>query len=419
MAQRSIREYHAKRLLAQVIAGNHDTTKGVLVDENTNWKKLPTDHSWLSSTPLVVKPDQLIGKRGKHNLLLLNASLNDAEAFVQKHLGQTITVGSTTGALTHFLIEPFVPHEQGDEYYLSFRAEREHDVIAFSQEGGIEIEENWEKVQTYRVSLGSTPTATELEQHLLADAPAPVRTALAQGITAYYDAFVTLGCTFLEVNPLVVKDGELIPLDLKVRLDDTAAFEKTDIWGDLPFPAPFGQHLSPEEEYIKQLDGKSGSSLKLTVLNPAGRIWSLVAGGGASVVYADTIADLGAATDLANYGEYSGNPTTDETYAYTTTVLDLMTRKPDDQGRGKVLLIGGGIANFTDVAKTFTGIIKAIRDYQQKLHDCNVTIYVRRGGPNYREGLDKMRRLGEELSLPISVYGPETHMTKIVSMALE
>ena len=40
---------------------------------------------------------------------------------------------------------------------------------------------------------------------------------------------------------------------------------------------------------------------------------------------------------------------------YTETLLDLMTRAPDPQGRGKLLIIGGAIANFTDVAKTFTG----------------------------------------------------------------
>jgi len=85
-------------------------------------------------------------------------------------------------------------------------------------------------------------------------------------------------------------------------------------------------------------------------------------------------------TTEANYGEYSGNPTTDETYEYAKTVLDLMTRETDP--RGKVLIIGGGIANFTDVAKTFHGIIKALKDYKQKLQENNVKIYVRRGGPN-------------------------------------
>jgi ATP citrate (pro-S)-lyase len=61
-----------------------------------------------------------------------------------------------------------------------------------------------------------------------------------------------------------------------------------------------------EEAYIGELDGKTGASLKLTILNAEGRVWTMVAGGGASVIYADTLADLGAGKELANYGEYSG-----------------------------------------------------------------------------------------------------------------
>jgi len=174
-----------------------------------------------------------------------------------------------------------------------------------------------------------------------------------------------------------------------------------------------------EEAYIASLDEKTGASLKLTLLNPKGRVWTLVAGGGASVIYADTVVDLGYGNELANYGEYSGNPTTELTYEYTKTILDLMTRKPDPQARPKYLLIGGGIANFTDVAKTFTGIIKALEEYKDKLRENHVKIYVRRGGPNYKEGLENMRQLGERIGVPLEVYGPETHMTRIVSLALE
>ena len=56
---------------------------------------------------------------------------------------------------------------------------------------------------------------------------------------------------------------------------------------------------------------------------------------------------------------------------------------------------------------------------REKLIENKVRIFVRRGGPNYKEGLAKMRALGESLGVPIEVFGPETHMTKIVSMALK
>jgi succinyl-CoA synthetase beta subunit len=142
----------------------------------------------------------------------------------------------------------------------------------------------------------------------------------------------------------------------------------------------------------------------------------MIAGGGASVIYADTIVDLGLGAELANYGEYSGNPSTDETYEYAKTALDMMCRKKDP--RGKTLIIGGGIANFTDVAKAFMGIIKAIKEFAPKLIDYKVSVYVRRGGPNYQTGLNDMKTLGESVGVPIHVYGPELHMTRIVKLAL-
>ncbi|XP_061872466.1 2',3'-cyclic-nucleotide 3'-phosphodiesterase isoform X4 [Colius striatus] len=84
-----------------------------------------------------------------------------------------------------------------------------------------------------------------------------------------------------------------------------------------PAPLPVAQ----SEAYIADLDAKSGASLKLTILNPKG----MVADGGASVVYSDTICDLGGVNELANYGEYSGVPSEQQTYDYAKTILSLMT----------------------------------------------------------------------------------------------
>ena len=45
-----------------------------------------------------------------------------------------------------------------------------------------------------------------------------------------------------------------------------------------------------------------------------------------------------------------------ETYLYARTLLDCATANAD--GRARALVVGGGIANFTDVAATFKGIIQ-------------------------------------------------------------
>lgn len=120
----------------------------------------------------------------------------------------------------------------------------------------------------------------------------------------------------------------------------------------------------------------------------------------------------------SNYGEYSGAPNTAETYAYAKTVLDCATAHAGD-GRPRALLIGGGIANFTDVAATFTGIIAALKEKAAALQAAKVRIFVRRGGPNYQKGLELMRALGPQLGVPVSVYGPESSMTGICAEACQ
>jgi len=165
------------------------------------------------------------------------------------------------------------------------------------------------------------------------------------------------------------------------------------------------------------MDEKTSASLKLTILNPKGRIWTMVAGGGASVIYADTVGDLGYTSELGNYAEYSGAPNEEEVLYYARVLIDCATANPD--GRKRALLIGGGIANFTDVAATFNGIIRALREKESKLKAARVNIYVRRGGPNYQIGLAKMHALSEEIGVPIEVHGPEDSMTGICKNAID
>ncbi len=401
MAQRSIREYDGKKILAQALG-----TKlvGALVSAETDWAALQKENPWLKTEKLVAKPDMCFGKRGKNNLLLLDADLEKVKAFCKEKIGKSATVGKVSGTLTHVLIEPFVPHKT--EYYVAFQTENEKDVILFSPEGGIDIEENWEKVRRIEVPvLEKTPDIALAEIKDKTE-----RKTVEEFVVRVFDAFKQNDFTFLELNPFTIVNGEAVILGSVARLDDTAAFKGQ--W-DVDFPAPFGRDLSKEEQYIKSLDEKTGASLKLTILNPKGKVWTLVAGGGASVIYADTLVDLGYGKEMANYGEYSGNPNDEETYLYAKTVLDLMVK-----GGGKVLLVGGGIANFTDVAKTFKGIIQALEEQAPALKKAGVKIFVRRGGPNYEKGLDLMRQLGQKTGIPIQVYGPETHMTKIVPMAL-
>ena len=435
MAQKAIREYDGKAIFArhwnEYFDGFHYGFKSVLVTSGDELREKAKEHGfeWLNQENLVAKPDMLFGKRGKNGLVLFkinkpgDVKLEDAARWIDEKQSHEVTLLSgQTGHLTHFIVEPFTPHTQEQEYYISATTVGEDDVLYMSAEGGMEVEEGWdEKVNEVHIPINMVDANIKkaIKANIPQDIPAKNRDAFASFAMQFFKFYRDMNFAYLEINPIVMlDDGEMAILDLVARLDDTAGFLMRDAWGDIEFPTPFGmEDQSPAEKAISEADSKSGASLKLTVLNPQGRIWTMVAGGGASVVYADTIADFAGVKDLANYGEYSGGPTTGETKFYAETIFDLMTRYDDP--RGKVLIIGGAIANFTDVAKTFTGIIQAFEKYADKLKAHNTVIYVRRGGPNYEKGLRDIKEAGDRLGLDIHVYGPETHVTDIVRMALE
>jgi succinyl-CoA synthetase beta subunit len=413
MARRKVREHDGKILLAKQMGLNPQCCQAA---PETDFRKLAEENPWLLEKKLVVKPDMLFGKRGKSNLVLLDADYEKAKEFIGKHMNKEAEISGIRGTLTHFIIEPFVPHKE--EYYFSISTERDADVILFSSAGGMDVEANWDSVVRMEVPVGQAADAKALEKALDGRIPADRKAKAAEFFAKAHSAFVSLDMSLLEMNPFTFDpQGEPVPLDLRMEIDDCAEFKDKAKWGGLEFPEPFGREPYPEEKFVMDLDSQTGASLKLTILNPEGRIWTMVAGGGASVIFADTVVDLGYMRELANYGEYSGDPNEEETYQYAKTVLDLATRHNSPEG--KVLIIGGGIANFTDVANTFKGIVRALRENKDRLKKAKVSIFVRRGGPNYRVGLKLMSELGDELGVPIEVYGPETSMTYVVPLAIK
>ena len=431
MARKKIREYDAKRLLC------HHLKRHLMAMQATSSTRLADaarEHDWLTRCRLVVKPDMLFGKRGKHNLVALNVDVDGAQRFLTQLLHERgeVEVGGVRGTVTTCLVEPFIPHQV--EYYFSIRSVREGNEVRFSCHGGMDVEERWEDGRRQLVRPGERYTAAEALALVRDERDAGRREKLASFVAECFAVYDDLDFTLMEMNPLTVAvppmslamegaataDGlaeTVLPLDMRGELDSYAAFQNARKWLHVEFPEAWGRQKWPQERAVAELDEKSSASLKLTILNPRGRIWTMVAGGGASVIYSDTVVDLGYGDELGNYAEYSGNPKPEETYLFARALLELVTHEPD--GRPRCLLVGGGIANFTDVAATFSGILQAMKDFAGKLQMAKVKVFVRRGGPNYKTGLRLMEELGAELGIPMEVYGPQVNMTAIVTMGIE
>lgn len=376
MSRVKISEYRAKK----VILG--DTYRGVHAD-SAHELSIPEKGHY------VVKVDQGIKKRFKKGLVGVNCT--------KKEVLARITEWKKKG-YTDFLVEPFVPHEANEERYISLERVREGVRVLYSAHGGIDIEENNE-------ALVSSTLCTS------ADA---VRFSQENGIpesfmVTLFSVFDTAYFAFLEINPFIIQKETVHVLDAAVLVDSAAAYFVAGVWSEADFTEARPRHEA--EEAVLTLSKTTPASLKLTVLQPDGALFLLLSGGGGSIVIGDAAALKGAGGDIANYGEYSGGPTRQETHLYSREIVRLLLAS---RAKKRALVIAGGVANFTDVLSTFDGIIDALSERASELQRAGVRVFIRRGGPNEAEGLSKIRSFLSAEGLLGSVHGSESEITRAV-----
>ena len=228
-----------------------------------------------------------------------------------------------------------------------------------------------------------------------------------------FDAFDKYYFAFIEINPLIVRGEDVHLLDAALLVDDAGEFFVRGAWTGDDVVKAKAKHEA--ETRVEELAATTPASLKLSVINPNGAIFFLLSGGGGSIVIADGAQLEGAGNLLGNYGEYSGGPTREETYLYAKEIIALMLAS---KAKKKALVIAGGVANFTDVKKTFAGIIDALSEEASALRKAKIKVFVRRGGPNEAAGLSLMREFLEKESLLGSIHGSDTIITKAVSEAI-
>ncbi|MCP9454985.1 MAG: ATP citrate lyase [Nitrospira sp.] len=373
----------------------------VVVTSAEELDKLGQANDWLKQGKLVAKAHEALGSRFKLGLVKVGLSLKEAIAAVNEMIGRQ--VGSIT--VSQVIISEMVPHTE--EYYCAVKSVREGSEILVANCGGIEVESNWDRVKRLFVEIGQQPVHEDCER-VVTDAgfTGPLVKKMADFATKLFTCFDNEDAQYLEVNPVVMResDGELVALDAVTLLDADAKFRHPD-W-NFQFAAEFGRAYTKNELEIMAIDSKIKGSVKFIEI-PGGDTAMLPAGGGASVYYSDAVVALGG--KLANYAEYSGDP--------PDWAVEALTEKVCSLPGIKNIIVGGAIANFTDVKKTFGGIINGFRKAKADGKLKGVKIWVRRGGPREKEGLEAMRALKDE-GFDIEVFDRYTPLTDIVDKAL-
>ncbi len=378
MARVKISEYKAKRILFG------DSYQGVQVRSGDS---VP-EGNW------VAKVDQGIKKRFKQGLVAVNKPASD--------IVQSITEWEGRG-FSQFILEPFFEHESTEEQYLSLERVREGIRVLHAADGGVNIEEHPEAVGRYCIATR-------------ADIPGIADLTKIPGsfLNTLVDAFEKQHFAFLEINPLIVRGDEVYALDAAALVDSAGEFFVRGVWTEEDIVKSSAKH--PAERHVEALAATTPAALKLSVINPDGSLFFLLSGGGGSIVIADEAQLEGVGTEIANYGEYSGGPTREETYLYAKEIVQLLL---DSKAPKKALVIAGGVANFTDVQKTFLGIIDALKEKVDDLRTAGVRVFVRRGGPNEKAGLALMHGFLEKEQLLGAVYGSDTVITQAIDDAIQ
>ncbi len=394
-----------------------ETPNYVVVTAPDQLGHLAQVNTWLRERRLVVKAHEAIGGRFKLGLVKVDRDLAAAIREVEEMFGRE--VGGVP--ISQVIISEMVPHDR--EFYLAVKSTRAGAEILLASVGGIEIEGQWDRVRRLEVEVGDRPEPNALLRLAEQAGFSPGLTSkVAEAAGKLYDCFDHEDGQYLEINPLVScvepkasntvepkasnkkGDGDLVALDAVVLVDGDARFRHPD-W-NFTFASGFGRPYTDDERQIMEIDARVKGSVKFVQI-PGGDTALLPAGGGASVYYTDAVVALGGKP--ANYAEYSGDPPDWAVEALTDKVCSLPGIKR--------IIVGGAIANFTNVKKTFSGIVAGFRRAKSEGKLDGVEIWVRRGGPYEKEGLAAMAALKEE-GFHIHVYDRYTPMTDIVDMAL-
>jgi len=374
----------------------------VVIMDPDRLAQLGEANKWLRESKLVVKAHEAIGGRFKLGLVKIGLNLDEAIAASREMIGAKIG----TSEVRQVIVAEQLEHDE--EYYVSIIGNKDGAELLLSRKGGVNIEDNWNTVRRMQIPLDENPSIERLtELAVEAGFEGEIAERVGKISSRLVLCFDNEDAQSIEINPLVIRKSDMrfAALDAVMNVDWDARFRHAD-WDFKPV-SEIGRPFTEAEQQIMDIDSRIKGSVKFVEV-PGGEVALLTAGGGASVFYADAVVARGGT--IANYAEYSGDPADWAVEALTETICRLPNIRH--------IIVGGAIANFTDVKATFSGIINGFRESKSKGYLEGVKIWVRRGGPNEAQGLAAIRLLQEE-GFDIHVYDRSMPMTDIVDMAMK
>ncbi len=362
-----IHEYQAKDLFRQF---NIQTPRGVLI-HNTDMAFDACDV--LGGEVWVVKAQVHAGGRGKSGGVILCHSIKAVEAACRKLLGSRI-ITEQTGPKGLPIKQVLVEEGQNieNELYLSLLIDRQIQKITIlaATEGGMDIEQMAAQMPNKIIKFSIDPLGALNEDDCSKIATQlqlkkPLFTQFTTILLGLYKIFVQKDASLIEINPLIITQGQLIALDAKIDFDDNALFRHEDI-------SKLRDNSQEDEKAIQ------ACKYQLSYLSLDGTIGCMVNGAGLAMATMDLIKYYG--SSAANFLDVGGS-TTAQSVAKAFELI-----QTEANVRGILINIFGGIVRCDLIAK---GILQALEKVGLSL-----PVVVRLEGTNATQGLELLDKSG-------------------------
>ena len=366
----NLHEYQGKELLNRFGIKTQRGIVATTVEEAVDAYHKITE---LSGSPVAVVKAQLhAGGRGKGGGVKVVKNIDELKEKAGSILGMMLKSPQTPGGLDgpgklvrQILIaeDVYVPaYDQCKEYYMSILTDREsqRNVIIYSTEGGMDIEAVAENTPdlVFKEHVDPTLGFQAFEGRKIAfnlGLSGDTFKQMTQFVTKVYKAFVESDATLLEINPVLVNGhGEIVAVDCKASMDDSALYRHKDIeaWHD------------PHEEDPTELLAKEYG---LNYVNLDGNVGCMVNGAGLAMATMDIIKLSGGSP--ANFLDVGGTADAKRVENAFRIILK------DPSVKAILVNIFGGIVRCDRVAQ---GIVDAYNN----IGDIRVPIIVRLQGTN-------------------------------------
>ncbi len=377
----NIHEYQAKELLkkfgVRVQEGIVATTAEAAVAAARQLREQTGTTMW------VIKAQIHAGGRGKAGGVKLAKSLDEVAEIARKMLGMRLVTPQTgpEGKVVRKVLvaqDVYYPGpEDPEEYYISIMLDRAQgkNVIVYSPEGGVNIEEVAEKTpdkifkEYIHPGLGIQPFEARKVAFNLGLSGVAFK-HMVRFVTHLYRAYEALDASLVEINPcLKAADGAVLAVDAKINLDDNALFRHPDY-----------KDLIDKDEY----DPLEWEAMQhgLNYIRLDGNIGCMVNGAGLAMATMDMIKLSGG--EPANFLDVGGAASAKTVEAGFRIILK------DPNVKAILVNIFGGIVRCDRIAN---GIIEALKN----IEGFNIPLIVRLQGTN----ADIAREIIEKSGYPI------------------